>query len=117
MVRGRGVRAGISLSESEFPFAALAGAHAKAGLGTGTALWPGRRNGRAHPLDPTIRNGRPVVAGTRITGQTVLEFLGGGDEIADVLEDYPTLMREDVLACQRFSSWLMSNHFTLQGVA
>ena len=66
---------------------------------------------------PNICNGRPVVAGTRIAVQTVLEFLGAGDEIADVIEAYPTLTREDVLACLRFSSRLMSNHFTLQNVA
>ena len=68
-------------------------------------------------IDPTICNGRPVIAGTRIAVQTVLEFLGAGDEIADVLEEYPTLVREDVLAGLRYSSRLMSNHFTLQDVA
>lgn len=68
-------------------------------------------------IDPGICNGRPVIAGTRITVQTVLEFLGAGDEIADVSEEYPSLTREDVLACLRYSSRLMSNHFTLQKVA
>ena len=68
-------------------------------------------------IDPAICNGRPVIAGTRIAVQTVLEFLGAGDEIADVLEEYPSLTREDVLACLRYSSRLMSNHFTLQKVA
>jgi len=68
-------------------------------------------------IDPTICNGRPVIGGTRIAVQTVLEFLGAGDEIADVLEEYPTLVREDVLAGLRYSSRLMSNHFTLQDVA
>ena len=68
-------------------------------------------------IDPGICNGRPVIAGTRIAVQTVLEFLGAGDEIADVLEEYPSLTREDVLACLRYSSRLMGNHFTLQKVA
>jgi len=57
---------------------------------------------------PNICNGRPVVVGSRIIVQTMLEFLGAGDEIADVLEEYPALTREDVLACLRFSSRLMS---------
>ena len=68
-------------------------------------------------IDPAICNGRPIIAGTRIAVQTVLEFLGAGDEIADVLEEYPSLTREDVLACLRYSSRLMSNHFTMQKVA
>ena len=64
-------------------------------------------------LDPAVCNGRLVIKGTRIAVQTVLEFLGAGDSIEDVLEEYPTLTRDDVLACLQFSSRLMGNHFTL----
>ena len=58
-------------------------------------------------IDPAVCNGRPAVRGTRITVQTVLEFLGAGDSMEEVLEGYPSLSREDVLACLRFSSQLM----------
>ncbi len=54
-------------------------------------------------IDPDICNGRPVVRGTRITVQTVLEFIGAGDSIDALLVEYPSLSREDVLACLRFS--------------
>ncbi len=64
-----------------------------------------------------ICNGQPVIEGTRITVQTVLEFLGAGDSVEEVLEEYPTLEREDVLACLRFSSGMMKHHFSLQEVA
>lgn len=64
-------------------------------------------------IDPAICNGRPTVRGTRITAQTVLEFLGAGDSIEDVLEPYPTLSRDDVLACLSYSSRLMGNHFII----
>ena len=64
-------------------------------------------------LDPAICNGRPVIQGTRIAVQTVLEFLGAGDGIDDVLDEYPALTREDVLSCLQFSSRLMGNHYTL----
>jgi uncharacterized protein (DUF433 family) len=50
-------------------------------------------------IDPAICNGRPTVRGTRITAQTVLEFLGAGDSIENLLEEYPSLSRYDVLAC------------------
>ena len=62
-------------------------------------------------IDPQICNGRPVVKGTRITVQTVLEFLAAGDSVADVLEEYPSLTKEDVNACLGWVSRLMSNHF------
>ena len=55
-------------------------------------------------IDPALCNGRPVVRGTRITVQTILEFLGAGDSVPDVMEEYPTLTREDVLSCLQFSS-------------
>ena len=50
-------------------------------------------------IHPDICNGRPVIAGTRIPVQTIMEFLGAGDSIDEVLEAYPSLKREDVYAC------------------
>jgi uncharacterized protein (DUF433 family) len=67
-------------------------------------------------VDPAICNGRPVIKGTRITVQTILEFLGAGDSIEDVLDEYPSLSREDVLACLQYSSRLLGNHFRLEPV-
>ena len=68
-------------------------------------------------IDADICNGRPVIKGTRITAQTVLEFLGAGDSIDDVLDEYPSLSREDVLECIRFSSELMKHQFVIREVA
>ncbi len=62
-------------------------------------------------VDPEICNGRPVVRGTRITVQTVVEFLAAGDSIEEVLEEYPSLLREDVKACLQWAARLMGNHF------
>ena len=67
-------------------------------------------------IDPDICNGKPTIKGTRITAQTVLEFLAAGDSIEDVLEEYPSLSREDVLDCVKFSSELMKHQFVLQEV-
>ena len=44
-------------------------------------------------VHPDICNGRPVIAGTRIPVQTIMEFLGAGDSIDEVLEAYPSLKR------------------------
>ncbi len=68
-------------------------------------------------IDPAVCNGRPCIRGTRIAAQTVLEFLGAGDSVEDVLAEYPALTREDILACMSFSSELMGNHFTVLKVA
>jgi uncharacterized protein (DUF433 family) len=63
-------------------------------------------------INPDVCNGKPVIRGTRITAQTVLEFLAAGDSIEDVLEEFPTLTRADVKACMEFASRLMGSQFT-----
>jgi len=64
-------------------------------------------------IEPDVCNGKPVVRGTRITVQTVLEFLAAGDSVEDVLEEYPKLTRADVRACLGYASRLMRNHFSV----
>ena len=68
-------------------------------------------------VHPDICNGRPVIAGTRIPVQTIMEFLGAGDSIDEVLEAYPSLKREDVYACIQFAAKLMANHYQIQRIA
>lgn len=67
-------------------------------------------------IDPEICNGKPTVTGTRISVHTVLDFLGAGDSIDDILEGYPTLSKDDVLACIRFSSALLDHRYILKEV-
>ncbi len=68
-------------------------------------------------IHPNICNGRPVIRGTRITVQTILEFLGAGESTEELLEAYPTLSRDDILAALRYSSRLMANHYRIEHVA
>ena len=53
--------------------------------------------------DPKVMMGKPVVAGTRITVDLILEKLGSGEFIEAVLESHPRLTREGVLAALRFA--------------
>lgn len=55
-------------------------------------------------IDPQVCHGKPVVSGTRVLVSTILGALGGGDSIEMVLEDYPSLSREDVEAALEFAS-------------
>lgn len=68
-------------------------------------------------VNPDVCNGQPTIGGTRIAVRTVLEFLSAGDSIDDVLAEYPTLTREDVLACLAYSAQLMKHHYSVQAVA
>lgn len=58
-----------------------------------------------------------VVRGTRMTVQTVLEFLAAGDSVEDVLQEYPSLKRENIQACFDYASKLMANHYSVVSLA
>lgn len=62
-------------------------------------------------IHPDICNGRPIIANTRITVQTIMEFLGAGDSIEEVLEEYPSLTKGDIYACMQFAARLMANQY------
>lgn len=48
--------------------------------------------------------GKPVVAGTRITVELILEKLAAGESIEQVLDEHPRLSRDSVLAAISFAS-------------
>lgn len=54
--------------------------------------------------DPKIMMGKPVIAGTRITVELVLEKLAAGETVEQLLEAHPRLTREGVLAALEFAA-------------
>ncbi|HBQ59905.1 MAG TPA: antitoxin [Balneolaceae bacterium] len=54
--------------------------------------------------DPNILFGKPVIKGTRISVELVLEKLGNGMSEDDLLEAYPHLSKEQVQACIAYAS-------------
>jgi uncharacterized protein (DUF433 family) len=54
--------------------------------------------------DPDVMMGGPVVEGTRITVESILDELGAGQTIEQLLEARPRLTREGVLAAVRFGA-------------
>ena len=59
--------------------------------------------------DPNVLAGKPVIAGTRISVELVLDEIGTGSSIDDILSAYPHLTREQVLAAVRFASQIIRN--------
>ena len=47
---------------------------------------------------PGVRVGKPVIAGTRITVENILERLGAGETMEAIVAEHPRLTREAVLA-------------------
>ena len=50
-------------------------------------------------IEPGKRSGKPCIRGLRITVQDVLGYLAAGMTIEEILDDFPDLTREDILAC------------------
>jgi len=54
--------------------------------------------------DPKILGGKPIVQGTRLSVEFILELLASDVPEEDILEDYPHLTREDIHACLRYAA-------------
>lgn len=54
-------------------------------------------------LDPSVLAGKPVIRGTRISVDLVLELLASGWNESTILHEYPGLRHEDILACIRYA--------------
>lgn len=54
--------------------------------------------------DPAIMMGKPIIAGTRITVEAILEKLAAGETVEQILEAYPRLTREGVKAALAFAA-------------
>ncbi len=60
-------------------------------------------------VDPGIHFGKPCVAGTRITVQSVLELINEGLTFQEIIENYyPDLTIEDIRACVQYAIALVS---------
>ncbi len=57
--------------------------------------------------DPSIMMGKPVIAGTRITVELILEKLAAGETIEHILEAHPRLTRKAVLAALAYAAEAM----------
>ena len=53
--------------------------------------------------------GKPVIKGTRLTVQFILNLLANDAEIKEILEEYSNITREDILACLFYASETIEN--------
>lgn len=69
--------------------------------------------GKRIAIDPAVMLGKPVIRGTRITVEAILEKMAADIPIDEILRDYPSLTRADVLAAVSFARrWISSDDLT-----
>jgi len=49
-------------------------------------------------IDPEIMSGTPCFAGTRVPVRTLIDYIEGGETLAEFFEDFPTVTREQAFA-------------------
>lgn len=54
--------------------------------------------------DPRVMVGKPVIKGTRLTVEFILNLLAHDSTAEEILDEYDGLTREDIRACLRFAS-------------
>lgn len=58
--------------------------------------------------NPKILSGKPVIAGTRISVELIMNFLGAGMSIKDILSEYPELKKSEVMAAIEYATKLVA---------
>jgi uncharacterized protein (DUF433 family) len=64
-------------------------------------------------VNPRILGGKPVIKGTRISVEFILELLASDVSEEEILQDYPHITREDIHACLRYAARFYKNEIYL----
>lgn len=59
--------------------------------------------------DPNILNGKPIIAGTRISVELIMNFLASGMSVENILLEYKELKRKEVLEAIAYAAELVSS--------
>ncbi|MBW4634445.1 MAG: DUF433 domain-containing protein [Iphinoe sp. HA4291-MV1] len=62
-------------------------------------------------INPNICFGKPCIRGHRIWVSLILDLLASGETIEEILEEYPSIEREDVLACLAYGAEMARDVF------
>jgi uncharacterized protein (DUF433 family) len=67
-------------------------------------------------INPNVCHGQACIKGTRIPVYLIVQMLANGDTIEELLEDYPSLTKEDILACLAYAGALAEDENILADV-
>ncbi|MDJ0269493.1 MAG: DUF433 domain-containing protein [Aigarchaeota archaeon] len=65
-------------------------------------------------VDPDILAGKPVIKGTRISVELILELLANGWSFEQILENYPQLSMQDIRAAIRYAAEVLKGERVYQ---
>ena len=62
-------------------------------------------------VNPNVCFGKPCIKGTRIWVSLILDYLATGSSMEEILEAYPHIGKQDILACLAYGSAMSHEHF------
>jgi len=63
-------------------------------------------------IDPNICHGQACIKNTRIPVHQIIHMLANGDTIEELMKEYPSLKRDDILACLNYAASLAEEQIT-----
>jgi len=60
-------------------------------------------------MDPEVLSGKPLIKGTRISIEFILELLASGMSTEDILREYPQLKKEDILEALQYATKVLKH--------
>jgi len=67
--------------------------------------------------NPQILGGKPIIRGTRISVEFILELLASDVSEDEILEDYPHLTKDDIQACLKYAARSCKNEIYFRHVS
>jgi len=65
-------------------------------------------------VNPRILGGKPIIEGTRISVEFILDLLASDVSEEEILEDYPHLTKEDIHSCLKYAARSFRNEVSLE---
>ena len=64
-------------------------------------------------VNPKILGGKPIIQGTRLSVEHIINLLASNVSEEEILEDYPHITREDIHACLKYAARSLKNEIYL----
>lgn len=64
--------------------------------------------------NPAILGGKPIIKGSRISVEFILELFASGVAEDEILQDYPHLTKEDIHACLEYAAHALKNEIIVE---
>ncbi|MCG8698269.1 MAG: DUF433 domain-containing protein [Bacteroidales bacterium] len=63
-------------------------------------------------IDASVCNGKPTIRDKKVMVETILELLGNGKSMEEIMEQFPGIVEDDIKACFSYAADFMKHQYT-----